>query len=94
MFTDSDNKYLKQEKSQMSKKQKSKYENDLDKMSDLTLELLEQYMTMADFDDPLTAGGMDDLLWGSNILSGDESDNEKSYEDWLRQYGMEDDEDD
>ncbi len=41
MFTESDNKYLKEEKAQMSKKQKNKYENDLDKMSDLTLELLE-----------------------------------------------------
>ncbi len=51
-------------------------------------------MTMADFDDPLAAGGMDDLLWGSNILNGDQGENDKSYEDWLKYYGMEDDEDD
>jgi hypothetical protein len=34
----------------MSNKQKQRYEKDLDKMSDLTLELLEQYLNMADSD--------------------------------------------
>jgi hypothetical protein len=37
MFVESENKYLKDEQTKMSKKQKAKYENDLDKMSDLTL---------------------------------------------------------
>ena len=37
MIVESENKYLKDEQTKMSKKQKAKYENDLDKMSDLTL---------------------------------------------------------
>jgi hypothetical protein len=63
-------------------------------MSDLTLELLEQYMTMTDFDDNFAAGDMDDLLLGGNIFSGDQIEDEKSYEEWLKYYGMEDDEED
>ena len=39
-------------------------------MSDLTLDLLEKYMTMTDFDGQFAAGDMDDLLWGGNTISG------------------------
>jgi len=63
-------------------------------MSDLTLDLLEKYMKITDFDEQFAAGDMDDLLWGGNILTGDKFEDEKSYEEWLKYYGMEDDEED
>ena len=49
-------------------------------------------MTMTDFDDQMLAG--DDILWGGNMITGNQQQDEKSYEDWLKYYGIEDDDED
>jgi hypothetical protein len=79
----------------MTNKQKEKYEKDLDKMSDLTLELLEQYMSVSDLDDALQNDpslNRDSFFWSGGNL-GPEDPDQKSYEEWLKYYGIEDDDD-
>ena len=63
-------------------------------MSDLTLELLEQYLSMDDLDDALLNDpslNRDSFMWAGGNLSPEEHADHRSYEEWLKYYGIEED---
>ncbi len=70
-------------------KEKNMFKKELEELSDMTLELIESTMEQMDLDDEM----MDDsFLWGGGNLGQDDKDVEKSYEEWLKHYGIADDE--
>ncbi len=67
--------------------EKKLYREELEELSEMTLELVETYLSDMDLEDDMME---DSFMWGGGNLRPDES---KSYTDWLKHYGVDDDED-
>lgn len=70
-----------------SERQKKSYLDELEALSDMTLELIEEYMGQMDFDESELMN--DAFMWSGGNLGPEQ---EKSYSEWLKHYGVEDDE--
>jgi len=76
---------------EVSKLERQSYQDELERLSEMTLELVEEYMSQMDLDD----GDLNDnpFMWGGGNLGPEETD-KKTYDEWLNHFGVDDDEED
>ena len=75
----------------MSKLERQSYQDELERLSEMTLELVEEYMSQMDLGDE----DLNDnpFMWGGGNLGPEETD-KKTYDEWLNHFGVDDDEED
>jgi len=71
--------------------ERQKYLDELDRLSEMTLELVEEYMGQMDLDDEDLIDNP--FMWGGGNL-GPEKTDKKTYDEWLHHFGVDDDEED
>lgn len=76
---------------EVSKLERQSYQDELERLSEMTLELVEEYMSQMDLDNE----DLNDnpFMWGGGNLGPEETD-KKTYDEWLNHFGVDDDEED
>ena len=71
--------------------ERQSYQDELERLSEMTLELVEEYMSQMDLDNE----DLNDnpFMWGGGNLGPEETD-KKTYDEWLNHFGVDDDEED
>ncbi len=75
----------------MSNLERQKYQDELETLSEMTLELVESYMSQMDLDEEDLIDNP--FMWGGGNLGPEEAD-KKSYDEWLNHFGVDEDEED